>query len=199
MVHVLNSGLYQITGDDVAVCLPDFVQIAFERRGHQHYGEDLTQSAHMLQCAYKASQAGEPETVVIAALLHDFGHLIEDAEQDLADGIDAEHEALGAAFLSRYFPPSITRPIALHVAAKRHLCRVEPGYLDRLSAASLLTLKLQGGPFTQDQADAFKADPFSAEAIRLRRYDECGKAMGLDVPDLEFYAPMLARNMIAAD
>ncbi len=183
----------------MAIYLPDFVQTAFERCGDQHYGEALTQSAHMLQCAYQASQAGEPETVVIAALLHDFGHLIEDAEQALTDGIDAEHEALGAAFLSRYFPPSITRPIALHVAAKRYLCRVEPGYLDRLSAGSLLTLELQGGPFTQDQADAFKADPFSAEAIRLRRYDECGKAMGLDVPDLESYAPMLARNMITAD
>ena len=183
----------------MAKSLPDFIQIAFDRRGHQHYGEALTQSAHMLQCAYKASQADEPEAVIIAALLHDFGHLIEDAEQALSDHIDAEHEALGAAYLSRYFPPSVTRPIALHVAAKRYLCLVEPGYLDRLSDASLLTLELQGGPFTQQQAEAFKADPYSAEAIRLRRYDECGKAIGIEVPDLESYATMIVRNMITSD
>lgn len=177
--------------------LPIFIREGFELRGHQSYGEAITQSQHMLQCAQKAAQAGEGEAMILAALLHDFGHLIEDAAEAPAQGIDAEHETVGAAYLSRYFPPSVTRPIALHVAAKRYLCRVEPGYQDQLSPASLLSLELQGGPLTAQEAMAFEADPFSADAIRLRRYDECGKMVGAATPDLEFYGPMLRRNMIA--
>lgn len=177
--------------------LPAFILNGFELRGHQSYGEAITQSQHMLQCAQKAAQAGEGETMIIAALLHDFGHLVEDAGDAAAHGIDAAHETLGAAYLSRYFPASVTRPIALHVAAKRYLCLTEPGYQDQLSPASLLSLKLQGGPFTRQQAEIFEADAFSAEAIRLRRYDECGKTVGTATPGLAFYGPMLHRNMIA--
>ena len=177
--------------------LPAFIRKGFALRGHQSYGEAITQSQHMLQCAQKAAEAGEGEAMIIAALLHDFGHLIEDAGNAAARGIDAGHETLGAAYLSRYFPPSVTRPIALHVAAKRYLCLVEPGYQDQLSPASLLSLELQGGRYTQQQAEAFEADPFSADAIRLRRYDECGKTVGATTPGLEFYGPMLRRMMMA--
>jgi [1-hydroxy-2-(trimethylamino)ethyl]phosphonate dioxygenase len=44
-----------------------------------------------------------------------------------------------------------------------------------LSDASKLSLKLQGGPMTPEQAAAFEAEPFFADALRLRRWDEEGK------------------------
>jgi phosphonate degradation associated HDIG domain protein len=178
------------------VAVPQFVKDALDQRGHQFYGEAVSQAEHMLLCAHKALLAGEDEPMILAALLHDFGHLLEDAETAPGQGIDAQHEAVGAAYLSRYFAPSITRPIALHVAAKRYLCQADPDYLGQLSAASLLSLKLQGSPFTAQEAQAFKGEPFSAEAVRLRRYDECGKTTGVAVPSLDAYGPMLNRHLV---
>jgi predicted HD phosphohydrolase len=79
------------------------------------------------------------------------------------------------------------------VAAKRYLCAVEPGYEAKLSPASKLSLELQGGRFTPEQARRFVAAPFASEAIRLRRYDDGGKLAGAKVPPLESYADLLRR------
>ena len=150
----------------------------FRARGHERYGERVTQLDHALQCASLALGEDAPDSLVAAALLHDYGHLIEDrghmAERDRLDG---EHEAVGAAALAARFGPAVTWPIALHVAAKRYLCAVEPGYLEALSPASKLSLDLQGGPFTPAEAAAFMARPFAEDAVRLRRWDDWGKAL----------------------
>ena len=167
---------------------------AFAARGGDHYGEDVTQLEHALQCALLAAEEGAGEALVAAALLHDYGHLFE-GRGDVAEreGRDARHEAHGARALRRWFGPEITGPIALHVAAKRYLCGAEPGYEAALSPASKLSLELQGGRFTPGQCRHFEARTFAAAAIRLRRWDDCGKVVGRTIPDLESYAPLLQR------
>jgi phosphonate degradation associated HDIG domain protein len=147
-------------------------------RGRERYGERVTQLDHALQCASLAAGEGAPDSLIAAALLHDYGHLIEDrGHMAERDGRDGEHEAVGAAALAAWFGPAVTWPIALHVAAKRYLCAAEPGYLEALSSASRLSLKLQGGPLAPDEAAAFIARPFAADAVRLRRWDDWGKAL----------------------
>lgn len=173
----------------------DQIFAAFDAHGGEQYGERVTQLDHALQCAHLAAADGAPEALVVAALLHDYGHLIEDrgglAERD---GVDGEHEALGAATLSQWFDPAVTRPIALHVAAKRYLCATGAGYFEDLSEASKLSLTLQGGVFTADEAERFAALPFAADAVRLRRWDDAGKVAGwADLPRLDGYRGMLAR------
>jgi phosphonate degradation associated HDIG domain protein len=167
---------------------------AFAARGRDRYGEDVTQLVHALQCAHLAREEGAPDSLVAAALLHDYGHFFE-GRGDAAerDGVDAHHEAHGAALLRRWFGPEVTTPIALHVAAKRWLCAMEPGYEDGLSAASQLSLKLQGGCFTPDQARKFAEAPYADDAIRLRRWDDAGKVVGAVIAPLDAYAEMLAR------
>jgi phosphonate degradation associated HDIG domain protein len=166
----------------------------FARRGGDRYGEEVTQLQHALQCASLAARDGAADSLVAAALLHDYGHLFEDRGEAAArDGIDARHEAYGAKLLRRWFGPEVTTPIALHVAAKRHLCAVEPGYEAALSAASQLSLELQGGRFTAEQSRAFAAAPYASDAIRLRRYDDTGKDADALTPPLEAYADLLAR------
>jgi [1-hydroxy-2-(trimethylamino)ethyl]phosphonate dioxygenase len=166
----------------------------FRRRGGDHYGEDITQLEHALQCAWLAAEEGAPDSLIAAALLHDWGHFFEDrGDAAERDGVDAHHETHGAALLRRWFGPEVTTPIALHVAAKRHLCAVEPGYEEALSDASRLSLQLQGGRFTPEQAQKFEAAPFAADAIRLRRWDDAGKIEDAIVPPLEAYADLLAR------
>jgi phosphonate degradation associated HDIG domain protein len=166
---------------------------AFDRRGGDHYGEAITQLEHALQCAQLARDDGAQDSLVAAALLHDYGHLFEGRGDRAEQGIDAHHEADGAALLKHWFGPEVTKPIALHVAAKRHLCAIEPGYEDSLSDASRLSLRLQGGRFTPEQCRRFEAAPFAQDAIRLRRYDDAGKIQGARVPPLEAYRDMLSR------
>ncbi len=165
----------------------------FERGGSAAYhGEAVSQTEHALQAAYQAESEGAPDRLVVAALLHDIGHLLEGQDEDLAlQGVDGRHEAAGQAFLARSFGPGIVEPIALHVAAKRYLCAVEPGYLDSLSPSSRLSLKLQGGPMTLEERVQFESHPFHREAVRLRRWDDLAKEVGLKTPGLEHYRTRL--------
>ena len=168
----------------------DEICTAFERRGQETYGEGISQLEHAVQCAAFAERDGADAALVTATLLHDIGHLLHDLPADVADsGIDTQHEASGSAWLSRHFGLAVTEPVRMHVAAKRYLATMEPGYFDRLSDASKLSLRLQGGPMTATQAAAFAAEPFFADAIRLRRWDEEGKIIGYHGPALDHFLP----------
>jgi len=157
-----------------------------------YIGEPVTVSEHMLQTAAYATRDEAPPELVAAALLHDYGHLVHDLPEDSADhGVDTQHEELGFAYLERWFPAEVTEPIRLHVAAKRYLVAVDPAYRDELSPASLLSLELQGGPMTSEEADEFAAGAHATAACRLRRWDDAGKEPGLPVPSLESYRDLL--------
>lgn len=174
----------------------DEIFALFERQGKAAYfGEDVSQEEHALQAAHFAAEEGAPEALVVAALLHDIGHLI-DARQDAADhGIDARHEDAGCDWLARYYPPAVTEPVRLHVAAKRYLCSIDANYLRGLSAASVKSLHLQGGVFTKDEAADFLRLPFGEDAVRLRHWDDAGKVVGLAVPGLAAYRDALVRQL----
>lgn len=174
----------------------DEIFALFEHQGKAAYfGEVVSQQEHALQAAHFAAQEGAPESLVVAALLHDIGHLI-DAREDAADrGIDARHEDAGCAWLAKYYPPAVTEPVRLHVAAKRYLCSVDPDYLRGLSAASVKSLQLQGGVFTREEAAEFLRLPFGEDAVRLRRWDDMGKVVGLAVPGLVAYRDALRRQL----
>jgi phosphonate degradation associated HDIG domain protein len=178
----------------------DEIFAAFDRYGHERYGERVTQLDHALQCAQLAALEGANDSLVAATLLHDFGHLV-DGRGDLAerDSLDGQHEAVGAERLSAWFGPTVVRPIALHVAAKRYLCAASPGYFKGLSPASRLSLELQGGAHSAAEAERFLAEPFAQDAVRLRRWDDQGKVAGLPPPPpLGSYRALLAGLMRAA-
>lgn len=164
----------------------------YHARGHRHYGEDVTECQHALQCAMFAARAGEPAHVVAACLLHDYGHLLHELGEDIAEqDVDARHEELGANRLALYFAAEVVEPIRLHVAAKRYLCRKQPDYLDGLSEASRRSLQLQGGVMTDEEAKAFEREPHGDAAVRLRRHDDAGKVKDLATPELEAYRSLL--------
>ena len=166
----------------------DRIRAAFKKRGHESYGEGVNLTDHSIQCAAFAQRDGAQPALVVAALLHDIGHMLHDLPEDVADsGIDTQHESLGSVWLSQYFGPDVTEPVRLHVAAKRYLAATEPGYFDKLSDASQLSLKLQGGPMSAAQAQAFEAQRFFADAVRLRRWDEEGKITDYQGPDAAYF------------
>ena len=169
---------------------------AFRHLGHQSYGERVSMQEHMLQSAYFAEQAGAEPLLIAAALLHDYGHLIHDLPEDIADqGIDAIHEQVGADYLSQYFVPAVTEPGRLHVAAKRYLCAADRTYFATLTPASVQSLELQGGPFDAAEVATFEASPYFKEAVQLRRYDEMGKIPDFQTPDLEHFRPYLEAGL----
>jgi phosphonate degradation associated HDIG domain protein len=164
----------------------------FRERGHRHYGEDVTEEQHALQCATFAQRNGEPPQLVAACLLHDYGHLLHDLGEDIAGkGVDARHEDIGANRLKRHFGDEIVEPARLHVEAKRYLCWKEPEYLAGLSEASRLSLQLQGGPMTDGEAREFERNPHHEAAVRLRRYDDMGKVTDMQTPAVEEFRPLL--------
>jgi gamma-butyrobetaine dioxygenase len=178
----------------------DAIFEAFRKNGDALYdgGEAVTQSQHALQAATLAERDGHPAALVAAALLHDYGHVAGRGDRDLVDrSIDGRHEEVGARILSRHFIPAVVEPGRLHVAAKRYLCAVDPGYFASLSPVSVRSLELQGGPFTPAEAKAFEARPHFAEAVQLRRYDERAKDPAMETPGFEHFRPHLEAGLIA--
>lgn len=175
--------------DAVVDCIFDL----FARRGAEEYmGEPVSMAQHMEQSAACAVADGAPDDIVIAALLHDIGHFVGDFPIDsLENGIDNRHEEAGASFLEKFYPASITEPIRLHVAAKKYLCAVDEDYLGRLSAASIQSLQVQGGPMNRAEIETFESNPHHQDAVKTRLYDDDGKVAGLDIKPIESYRKKL--------
>lgn len=172
-----------------------------------YFGEPVTQLEHALQTAQLAEKAGADRDTVLAAFLHDIGHLL---PPELAgaestgptfragymDGYGTvDHERLGADFLrERGFSEKVAQLIEHHVNAKRYLVFKNPDYLARLSEASLRTLEFQGGPMTPDEAAAFEAHPYFRDILRVRGWDEQAKIPGLPTPGVDYYLAMIDGN-----
>ena len=161
----------------------------FVGRATRRYGlSDINQLQHALQSAALGEADDAPPATVLASLLHDVGHMIHDLGEDPASrGLDDVHEQLGAKWLADRFGPDVSEPVRLHVTAKRYLCTVEPDYFSKLTPDSVRSLALQGGPMSPDEVEAFRATPFHAEAVRLRRYDEGAKDPRAQTPDFDHY------------
>ena len=172
-----------------------FLGDIFDRRGGEEYlGEPVTMAEHMLQGASFAEEAGESETLIVAALLHDIGHFTSEfGTFSMDDTHDRHHEEEGAKVLEAFFPTLVTDCVRYHVAAKRYLCAAKPEYFNRLSEASVHSLNLQGGPMNKKEVDEFEANPNLKEIVKVRYYDDAGKRGGYKTQPYSHYAPMVQR------
>ena len=170
------------------------IQHLLDGKADGQYGlHDITQRQHALQAAMFAQRDGQPAALIAAALLHDVGHLVHDLGESPAEhGIDDKHEQVGHDFLVRWFGPEVTEPVRLHVAAKRFLCATEADYFGKLSKDSVLSLSLQGGPMSDAETAAFRAQAHWQAAVQLRRYDEMAKVKDLPTPPAAHFLPFVA-------
>lgn len=159
----------------------------FAFRAAKRYGlASINQRAHALQAAYLALTAGLSESMVVAALLHDIGHMVHSlGEHPASQGVDDHHEILGADWLEPWFGQEVTEPIRLHVQAKRYLCSVEPGYFESLTSDSVESLALQGGRMSDTEVAAFRMTPGWKDAVALRRIDEQAKDPSMSTPGFQ--------------
>jgi phosphonate degradation associated HDIG domain protein len=172
----------------------ELLDLLSEQAKGAYFGEPVSVLEHCLQCAYFAQQSQATPSTVVAALLHDIGHVLHGLPEDIAmHGLDGAHEDVAATYLAGLFGEDVTETVRLHVAAKRYLCATDPAYLMRLSPASVESLRIQGGPMSDEEVAAFAALPNAAVAVQLRRWDDEAKMPDLDVPGLAHYRPMLLK------
>ncbi|MBC7572233.1 MAG: HD domain-containing protein [Spirosoma sp.] len=174
--------------------MSDTLEQLFAQSGHDAYfGEPVTQLEHALQCAHLAEQAGADTETVVAAFLHDIGHLLPpELSGDYMDGYGTvDHEKLGADFLREQgFSEKVAQLIEHHVNAKRYLVFKHPDYFARLSEASVKTLAFQGGPMKPGEALAFETNPYFRGILQLRAWDEQAKIPDLPTPNMAHYLKM---------
>lgn len=169
----------------------------FRKHGSRHYGKNVSEREHALQTAEFARPFGEADSVVLSCLLHDYGHMLHDLGEDIAQhGIDAGHEIIGATLLKDLFPAIILEPIRQHVAAKRYLCWKNPVYDAKLSEPSRLSLQLQGGPMTDVEAQKFETTPHFTACIKVRYYDDTGKVPNMPTADLQSYRSLIKKYLL---
>jgi phosphonate degradation associated HDIG domain protein len=178
----------------------DEIIALFQKRGAEAYfGEDVSVTEHALQAAYFAKIAAAPPALIVAALLHDIGHLVDDVPDDIADwATDAHHEETGSRWLASRFRPDVSEPVRLHVPAKRYLLATDANYFAKLSPASVITLKLQGGPMAANEVAQFETERFHKDAVRIRQWDDQGKVAGLKTPQLQDYRALI-EELASAD
>ncbi|MFD1275359.1 hypothetical protein ACFQ51_38745 [Streptomyces kaempferi] len=78
------------------------------------------------------------------------------------------------------------------MAAKRYLCAVEPEYFGLLTEASVYTLQVQGGPMSAPEVAEYEANPYAADGVAVRRWDDQGKDPEALAPDFAHFRPLLA-------
>jgi predicted HD phosphohydrolase len=178
----------------------DDIQRLLEHKASGRYRlTPINQQQHAVQAAAVAERDARGDTLVVAVLLHDTGHMVHDLGDNPADaGIDDRHEELVHAWLTAHFGPEVTEPVRLHVAAKRYLCVVEADDFAKLSPDSVKILARQGGPISAEEAAAFEALPHHAAAVQPRRHNEQAKVKGLATPPAAHFVPAVARCLQGA-
>ena len=167
-----------------------------EGRGKQSYGENVTIAEHVLLTAAAAKETEASESLIVACLLHDVGHWLDEPDDDF--GIHS-HADTGAVWVAERFGSDVSEPVRLHVDAKRYLCAVDPEYHGRLSYASQYTLTQQNGPMTQDEIASFLANPHHEDAVALRKLEDIhGKRTRVPIPEFEHFHPLLEKLIKAS-
>jgi phosphonate degradation associated HDIG domain protein len=163
----------------------------FGDKGNADYiGEKVSQTEHMIQCALLAKAEGYDDEIIVAALLHDIGHLL-NYETMGAYGT-YQHEKIGSSFLENLgMSGTIVWLVGNHVNAKRYLVATQPDYYENLSEASRETLKYQGGPMSDLEMLQFKEHPLYLISLKIRQWDELAKVSNLPLPDITSFSNII--------
>lgn len=176
----------------------EIIELYQKHGGNEYYGEPVTQLQHACQSAELAKQQGCDEEMILAAFLHDIGHIcVAHHKVQVMDNYGVmNHEKIGAAFLrNRKFSERLIQLVQAHVSAKRYLTHKDECYYQQLSEASKQTLVYQGGKMTQDEALVFECDPLFDQMIAMRKIDELAKDETMEPGDLNYYHRLIIDHL----
>lgn len=194
MIKTLQTQLRSASKSERASLLVDYLRA----HGDEHYEEDVTQYQHAVQAAYLGVEAGASDELIVAALLHDIGHILADDHNEANNPTVKNdfHEVLAANYLKDFFPAAVLEPILLHVPAKRYICTVDSSYYDQLSLASQKSFHLQGGKMESAERADFESNPHYINAVQLRKWDDLAKDVTKEVPDIAYYQARIEKVLL---
>lgn len=172
----------------------------FDQRGDEMYGKEaVTQRQHALQSGLLARKSGQSAQQIVAALLHDIGHILSDNElpHSTEENLDDQHEERAYEWLKKYFGAAVADPVRLHVAAKRYLCSKYEDYESKLSPTSLKSYYDQGGKMSDSELAAFESEPFYKQALALREWDDTAKDPNRETPVIQDFETELKACLVA--
>ncbi|WP_194791117.1 HD domain-containing protein [Pseudomonas sp. UFMG81] len=173
------------------------LRVAMEGCATVRLSDGVSVLQHSLWAAHQALSANCSGAIIVAALFHDIGHFVCAGDPELAGyHRDREHAALGAAWLGRWFGPSVCAPVAMHVDAKRYLATVDESYRLQLGAGSLQSLENQGGLMSGAELRAFRVLEHFDGALAVRRFDDAPYHGGALAP-YACYERVVAASMMA--
>ncbi len=184
-----------MTGDPAATAdrVLDFLSTAGQA---EYHGERVSQLEHALQAAHNARQDGGTDQEIIAALLHDLGHIWPVEGRRMTSVGVVAHDRIGAQALRELgFSDDVADIVSGHVAAKRYLVATDREYAARLSDVSVESLRRQGGPMSAEEVEEFTSSPNWRSQVRVRTWDDRAKTPGAEVPGLEAYREMLTAHL----
>ena len=159
------------------------------------YGESaVSELEHALQCAELADHAGADEELVVACMLHDVARFavpqeqISDTLQSASVTADARgHGEVAAELMHGLLPERSLFCIRYHAEAKQYLCQTNESYRNKLSAASVATMKIQSSSTDQEKLNTLAAHEWWGDALRVRVWDDAGKVKGKTTRSFEYW------------
>lgn len=160
----------------------------------EYLGECVSKTTHMIQAATSAKNNNEEDYLILACLLHDIGHFL---DKDNMNGLGViEHGKIGANFLRNIgMNEKVCCLVENHVLAKKYLVSKNEEYYNKLSEASKKTLEYQGGKMSIDEMEIFEKDPYFQDSLKVRKYDDIGKNIGIEIPKLESFYTLINKYL----
>lgn len=159
----------------------------------QYYGDNLTKTQHMLQCATLAKKNEENDEIILACLLHDVGHFL---EEDDMDGYGVKDNGkIGAKYLKELgFNKNICKLVEKHTDAKRYLVTKKlNNYYDKLSEVSKKTFEYQGGKMSSEELKKMDRNNRLMDIIKVRQYGDRAKNPNKGPYKIETFVPLLEK------
>ena len=170
--------------------ITDLIFSYYKKYGNKDYiGENVSQLQHAIQSGEVAKLNNSDTNMILAAFLHDIGHLIGFENEETMGGYGVkDHETIGADFLGKLgFSKEITDPIRYHVMAKRYLISKDKSYSNKLSDASKQTFFYQGGILSDEEITEFEKKEYFNRIIQLRKIDDNAKNVKLKDNRYDYY------------
>lgn len=159
------------------------------------YARAYRRRSHGIQAAMQAEEAGADAPMIVAALLHDIGHVFSPEAPVGVQHYDDKHEVYASMWLRNVFIPEVSEPIFRHVPAKRYLVTTRQEYWDKLSDGSKRSLEEQGGKMSARELEDFEVTAFSQEGVQIRLWDDKAKVKGLELEPIEKYIKLMKQTL----
>jgi HAD superfamily phosphoserine phosphatase-like hydrolase len=183
---------------DAKTLLEEILNLYREYGAEEYIGENVSILEHSLQTVELAEKETDDEEVILAALLHDIGHLsaIRKKLDSMAGFGVMNHEYIGADLLRQMgFSEKVALMVENHVKAKRFLTSRFPEYYRKLSTASKQTLAFQGGRMGEQEGLDFEEEEYFELYLKLREWDEEAKIQGYEPGNFEHNAAMITKHL----